>query len=151
MFGVYGFDDQAEPIRVAPLESILETTGSLDRSLIRQRIAGMAGAGGTRLAPALGAAIAALAASVAERKLLITLIDGALEDADAIEARALLATLPRRGIHLLPLYLGRRRRGRRGHPRALWPGDRLLVNGRVDAARARLPARGALLTPTILT
>jgi Mg-chelatase subunit ChlD len=102
-FGVYGFDDQPEPIRIAPLDGAGVTA---DRSLIRRRIAGMAGAGGTRLGPALAAAIAALAANRAERKLLITLIDGALEDADAGDARALLATLPRHGIQLLPLYLG---------------------------------------------
>jgi hypothetical protein len=102
-FGVYGFDDQSEPIRIAPLDP---TVALADRSLIRRRITGMAGQGGTRLSPALAAALAALGRHPAERTLLITLFDGEPEDGDAAEARALLATLPRRGVQLLPLYLG---------------------------------------------
>jgi hypothetical protein len=112
-FGALGFDDQLEPIRLAPLGATSATSATSatpgmtpDRPLIRRRLAGMRGAGGTRFAPALGAAIAALAAQPAERKLLITVIDGALEDVDAEDSRTLIAALPRSGIGLLPLYLG---------------------------------------------
>jgi hypothetical protein len=113
-YSVYGFDAQPTPIRIAPLPTD-QTAGAgpdqsqdqaQDQALRRRRISGMAGLGGTRLAPSLRAAVAALASSPAERKLLITVIDGALEDEDAAEARALLATLPQQRIQLLPLYLG---------------------------------------------
>jgi hypothetical protein len=113
-YGVYGFDAQTEPICIVELPPD-RTAGAApdqspgqpqDQALRRRRISGMAGLGGTRLAPALGATVAALARSPAERKLLITVIDGALEDDDADEARTLRATLPQRRIQLLPLYLG---------------------------------------------
>jgi Mg-chelatase subunit ChlD len=100
-FGVYGFDDQDEPIRIRAL-SALPTDES------RRRVAGMEGGGGTRLAPAFEAAIRALgaAAEPAARKVLIAVIDGELDAGDGAAVKAQALALTRLGIDLLPLYLG---------------------------------------------
>ena len=97
--GILAFDDGEEPLRIRRL-----TVGS--DQVARRRIAGMASGGGTRLGPALAAAVAALAAHPARRKLLVVLHDGDLRPDDAAAVRQRVAHLSRQGIRLLPLYLG---------------------------------------------
>jgi Mg-chelatase subunit ChlD len=97
--GVGAFDDQPTMIRIRDLA--IGSDPPVDR-----RLAGLDHGGGTRLAPALEQASRTLTHFQAHRKLLVVLHDGDLQSADAQATRHLVATLPKRGIHLLPLYLG---------------------------------------------
>jgi hypothetical protein len=97
--GVLAFDDGERPIRIRSLAA------GLDR-LARRHIAGMESGGGTCLTPAFTAAVALLRDTPAQHKLLVVLHDGDLRAEDAARVRERVATLPRLGIRLLPLYLG---------------------------------------------
>jgi hypothetical protein len=97
--GVGAFDGQPDMIPIRRL-----ARGPDERGL--RRIAGLDKGGGTRLAPAMTTAICALETAPVARRLLMVLLDGDLTASDREEVRALVALLPRRRIHLAPLYLG---------------------------------------------
>ena len=98
--GIFGFDAGGRPIMIRPI--------SVGDSLLgRRRIAGMNGDGGTKLAPSLRAAVDALHATQAQRKVLIVIHDGHLDAQDALDVRQMCCKqLAQQGIHLVPLYLG---------------------------------------------
>lgn len=97
--GIGGFRDGPHLIGVRPL-----TAAAADDD--RARIAGITARGGTQLAPALAEAATLLQRSLAQQRLLLLLIDGALMPSDAGAVRHLLADLHTRRIHVLPLFVG---------------------------------------------
>ncbi|HEV2238958.1 MAG TPA: hypothetical protein VGR57_20030 [Ktedonobacterales bacterium] len=98
-FGILAFNDGDLPLPIRALQRGHDPAA-------RRRIAGMTSGGGTRLSPAFAAAVASLAAHPAQRKLLVVLHDGDLDADDAAAVRQQISVLPRRRMHLLPLYLG---------------------------------------------